>query len=228
MGYRWGLSTWVSTYRDIVYVLPSWLGCALFNFERNTVNVAPNYNLFHWQLRHLNSVVFTKLDSYDIHWLSAMHYRSVHHHHICYILGGTGKGPRRLRRSPILAKMDSQSDLSALRPDASDGFLVSYTSCAFWLVLQCSLHPDAMLHPPNVSTALDSWSCHLFLLILLASPYLFSASWCIPPLIHAPVITTSINSLLSQLLAHIWGTLLSTSHVSSFTSHISRLIRLLN
>jgi len=85
----------------IVYVLPSRRGLALSQFERNKVNVAPNYNLLHWCPPHVNGVVFAELDSYDIRGISAMIYRSVPHHRIRYILGATGEGLRRLRRSPM-------------------------------------------------------------------------------------------------------------------------------
>jgi len=85
----------------IVYVLPSRRGLALSLFERNRVNVAPNYNLLHWRPPHVNGVVFPKLDSYDIRGMSAMVYRSVPHHRIRYILGATGDRRRRLRRSPM-------------------------------------------------------------------------------------------------------------------------------
>jgi len=85
----------------IVYVLPSRRGLALSLFERNKVHVAPNYNLVNWRPPHVNGVVFTKLDSYAIRGMSAMNYRSVPHHRIRYILGATGEGRRRLRRSPM-------------------------------------------------------------------------------------------------------------------------------
>jgi len=85
----------------IVYVLPSRHGLALSQFERNNVNVAPNYNLLHWCPPHVNGVVFAELDSFDIRGMSAMIYRAVPHHRIRYILGATGEGRRRLRRSPM-------------------------------------------------------------------------------------------------------------------------------
>ena len=85
----------------IVYVLPSPCGLALSQFERNKVNVTPKYNLLHWRPPHVNGVVFAELDSYDICGMSAMIYRSVPHHGIRYILGATGEGHRRLRRSPM-------------------------------------------------------------------------------------------------------------------------------
>jgi len=85
----------------IVYVLPSRRGLALSQFERNKVNVAPNYNLLHWRPPHVNGVVFAELDSYDICGMSAMIYRSVPHHRIRYILGATGEGRSRLCRSPM-------------------------------------------------------------------------------------------------------------------------------
>jgi len=85
----------------IVYVLPSPRGLALSQFERNKVNVVPNYNLLHWRPPHVNGVVFAELDSYNIRGMSAMIYRSVPHHRIRYILGATGEGGRRLRRSPM-------------------------------------------------------------------------------------------------------------------------------
>ena len=47
------------------------------------------------------------LDSYDIRGMSAMTYRSVPHHRIGYILGATGEGRRRLRRSPM-RELDSK------------------------------------------------------------------------------------------------------------------------
>jgi len=90
----------------IVYVLPSRRGLALSQFERNQVNVAPNYNLLHWRSPHVNRVMFAELDSYDIRGMSAMIYRSVSYHGIHYILGATGEGHRRLRRSPM-REMDS-------------------------------------------------------------------------------------------------------------------------
>jgi len=65
------------------------------------VNVPHNYNLLHWRPPHVNGVVFAEFDSYDIRGMSAMIYRSVPHHRIGYILGATGQGRRRLRRSPI-------------------------------------------------------------------------------------------------------------------------------
>jgi len=49
----------------IVYVLPSRRGLALSQFERNNVNVAPNYNLLHWRPPHVNGVVFAELDTMD-------------------------------------------------------------------------------------------------------------------------------------------------------------------
>jgi len=85
----------------IVYVRPLRRGLALSQFERNKVNVASNYNLLHWRPPHVNGVVFAELDSYDIRGMSAMIYRSVAHHRLRYILGATGKGRRRSRRSPI-------------------------------------------------------------------------------------------------------------------------------
>ena len=85
----------------IVCVLPSRRGLALSQFERNKVNVAPNYNLLHWRPPPVNGVVFAELDSYDIRGMSAMIYISVPHHRIRYILGAIGEGRRRLRRSPI-------------------------------------------------------------------------------------------------------------------------------
>jgi len=85
----------------IVYVLPSRRALALFQFERNKVKAAPNYNLLHWRPPPVNVVVFAELDSHDICGMSAMIYRSVPHHRIRYRLGATGKGPRRLPRSPI-------------------------------------------------------------------------------------------------------------------------------
>ena len=85
----------------IVYVLPSRPGLALCQFERNKVNVAPNYNLLHWRPPHVNGVAFAELDSYDIRGMSAMIYRSIPHHRIRYILGATGEGHRRLCRSPM-------------------------------------------------------------------------------------------------------------------------------
>jgi len=45
--------------------------------------------------------VFAELDSYDIGGMSGMIYRSVPYHGIRYILGATGEGRRRLRRSPM-------------------------------------------------------------------------------------------------------------------------------
>jgi len=90
----------------IVYVLPSRRGLALSQFERNKVNLAPNYNLLHWRPPHVNGVVFAELDSYDIRSMSAMIHRSVPHQRIRYILGATGEGRRRLRRSP-LQELDS-------------------------------------------------------------------------------------------------------------------------
>ena len=85
----------------IVFVLPSRRGLALSQFERNKVNLAPNYNLLHWRPPHVNVVVFSELDSYDICGMSAMIYRSVPDHRIRYILGATGQGRSRLRRSPM-------------------------------------------------------------------------------------------------------------------------------
>jgi len=41
---------------------------------------------------------FAKLDSYDICGLSAMIYRTVHHHQIPYIHGATRASPSRLSR----------------------------------------------------------------------------------------------------------------------------------
>ena len=58
-------------------------------------------HLLHWRPPHVNGVVFTELDSYDIPGMSAMIYRSVPHHRVRYILGATGEGHRRLRRSPM-------------------------------------------------------------------------------------------------------------------------------
>ena len=84
----------------IVYVLPSRRGLVLSKFERNKINVTPNYDSLHWRPPHVNGVVFAELDSYDMHGLSAIIYRSVPHHRICYILGAIGEGRRRLRRSP--------------------------------------------------------------------------------------------------------------------------------
>jgi len=108
----------------IVCVLLSPRGLALSQFERNKVNVAPNYNLLHWRPSHVNGVVFAELDSYDIHGMSAMIYRSVSHHRIPYILGATGEGRRRLRRSPMrdLDSMDYvfiNSDETSVRYGAS-------------------------------------------------------------------------------------------------------------
>jgi len=85
----------------IVCVLPSRRGLALSQFERNNVNVAPNYNLLPWHPPHVNGVVFAELDSYDIRGMSAMIYRSIPHHRIRYILGAKGEGRRRLLRSPM-------------------------------------------------------------------------------------------------------------------------------
>jgi len=85
----------------IVYILPSRRSLAPSQFERNKVNVAPNYNLLHWRPPHVNGVVFAKLDSYDNRGMSAMIYRSVPYHRIGYILGATGEGRRRLCRSPM-------------------------------------------------------------------------------------------------------------------------------
>ena len=84
----------------IVYVLPSRRGLPLSQFQRNTVNVAPNYNLLHWRPPHVNWVLFAKLDSYDIRGMSAMIYRSVPHYQIRYLLRA-GQGRRRLLRSPM-------------------------------------------------------------------------------------------------------------------------------
>jgi len=67
----------------------------------NQVNVTPNYNLLHWRPPHINVVVFAQLDSYDIRGMSVVIYRSVPHHRIRYIVGPTGEGCRRLRRSPM-------------------------------------------------------------------------------------------------------------------------------
>jgi len=85
----------------IVYVLPSRCALALYPFERNKVNVTPNYNLRYWRPPHVNGVVFAQLDSYDIRGMSAMIYRSVPYHRICYILGATGEGRSRLRSSTM-------------------------------------------------------------------------------------------------------------------------------
>jgi len=85
----------------IIYVRPSRRGLGPSQFERNKLNVTPNYNLLHWRPPHFNGVVFAELDSYDIRGMSAMIYRSVPHHRIRYILGTTGEGHRRLRRSPM-------------------------------------------------------------------------------------------------------------------------------
>jgi len=85
----------------IAYVLPSRPGLALSQFERNKVNVAPNYNLLQWGPPHVNGVLFAGLDSYDMREMSAMIYRSVPHHRICYILGARGDRPRRFLRSPM-------------------------------------------------------------------------------------------------------------------------------
>jgi len=85
----------------IVYVLPSRRGLALSHFERKKVNVAPNYNLLHSRLPHVNGVVFAELDCYDIRGMSAMIYRSLAHHRMRYILGAKGEGGRRLRRTPM-------------------------------------------------------------------------------------------------------------------------------
>jgi len=85
----------------ILYVLSSRCGLALSHFERNKVNVTPNYNLLHWRTPHVNGVVFAELDSYDIRGMSAMIYRSVPHHRIRYIHGATGERRRRLCRSPM-------------------------------------------------------------------------------------------------------------------------------
>jgi len=85
----------------IVYVLPSRGRLALSEFERNKVNVAPNYNLLHLRPAHINGVVFANFNSYDIRGLSATICRSVPHHQIDYILGATGDGCRRLGTSPM-------------------------------------------------------------------------------------------------------------------------------
>jgi len=85
----------------IVYVRLSRRGLALSQFERNMVNLTPKYHLLHWRPPHVNGVVFAELDSYDILGMSAMIYRSVPHHRIHYILGATGEGRRRSRRSPM-------------------------------------------------------------------------------------------------------------------------------
>ena len=85
----------------IVYDLLSRRGLALSQFERNKVNVAPNYNLLHWRPPHVNEVGFAELDSYDIRGMSAIIYRFIPHHRIHCILGATGEGRRKLRRSPM-------------------------------------------------------------------------------------------------------------------------------
>jgi len=82
----------------IVYVLQSRRGQALSQFERNKVNVAPNYHLLNWPAPHVNWVVFAEFDSYDMRGMSAMIYRSVPHHRIRNKLGATGEGRQRLRR----------------------------------------------------------------------------------------------------------------------------------
>ena len=84
----------------IVYVLPSRRSLGLPPDERIKINVAQNYHALHWRPPHVNSVVFAELDSYDIHRLSVIIYRSIPPHRICYILGATDEGRRRLRRNP--------------------------------------------------------------------------------------------------------------------------------
>jgi len=92
----------------IIYILVSRRSLALSQFERNTVNVAPNYNLGHWRPPHLNGVLFAELDSYDIRGMSAKIYKFLPHYRIRYILGATGEGRRWLHRSPMheLDRMD--------------------------------------------------------------------------------------------------------------------------
>ena len=84
----------------IAYVLPSRRGLLLPKQERAKVNVAANYHLLHWRPPHIQGLEFAELDSYDIRGLSAMIYRCVHHHRICYIIGATVEGHRRLGRYP--------------------------------------------------------------------------------------------------------------------------------
>jgi hypothetical protein len=84
----------------IVYVRPSRRGQGLPPDERIKIDVPPNYHALHWRPPHVNGVEFAELDSYDIRGLSAMIYRSISHHRIRYILGATGEGRRRLRRTP--------------------------------------------------------------------------------------------------------------------------------
>ena len=84
----------------IAYVLPSRRGLLLSKQERAKVNVAANYHLLHWHPPHIQGLEFAELDTCDIRGLSAMIYRCVPHHIICYIIGPTGEDRRRLRRYP--------------------------------------------------------------------------------------------------------------------------------
>ena len=68
--------------------------------ERAKVRVPADYHELHWSPPHIQGSEFAELDSYDIHGLSAMIYRWVSHHRVCYIIGATGEGRRRLRRAP--------------------------------------------------------------------------------------------------------------------------------
>jgi len=109
----------------IVYVLLSRRGLALSQFERNKVNVPPNYHLLHWRPPHVNGVVFAELDSYDIRGMSAMIYISVPHHRIYYILSATGEGRRRLRRSSR-RELDSMDYVFIDSDETGRAWLLSY------------------------------------------------------------------------------------------------------
>jgi hypothetical protein len=78
----------------IVYVLPS-------NRGQQQPNNAANYFSLHWRPPHVTGIEFGELDSINIRGLSAMIVRSgVPTERIRYIIGATGEGRRKLRKSP--------------------------------------------------------------------------------------------------------------------------------
>src|SRR5205807_5416220 len=66
----------------------------------------PNYHTIHWRPPYTYGIQFGELDSYNIRGLSAMIQRNVSGARLRYILGATGEGRRKLRKSPNMPISD--------------------------------------------------------------------------------------------------------------------------